>query len=252
MHDEPTGFDYDVLEDTGRSSSPGFVLDAIRRRPLGRRLLSLLTAVLFVGGVTLFAYPFFTDVYTEQYVQQQLEDEFASITVSSIEEYQAEVQGQQGRALTRIAMPAIGVETLVVEGTSPAALRAGAGHYPNTPLPGQTGNVAIAGHRTTYGRPFNRLDELATGSEIWLSTPVGDFLYVVSPPPSSFVDVNGNRSNPMVTTPRNWQVIDQSAGATLTLTTCHPKGSAAQRLVVRAELVEAFPANHYVENVRGA
>ena len=51
----------------------------------------------------------------------------------------------------------------MVEGTSPEALRAGAGHYPETPLPGQAGNVAIAGHRTTYGKPFNRLDEVAPG-----------------------------------------------------------------------------------------
>lgn len=246
MTTDPHGFDYDVIDDGARSSSPGFVLDAVRRRPLGRRMLSLLTALLFVGGVTLFAYPFFTDVYTEQYIQNQLEDEFASITVSTIEEYQAEVSGQQGRALTRIALPAIGVETLVVEGTSPAALRAGAGHYPNTPLPGQVGNVAIAGHRTTYGRPFNRVDELRPGDEVWLSTPVGDYLYVVSEAPP------GWNSNPFITNPQDWRVIDQTSDSLLTLTSCHPKGSAAQRIIVRAELVESFPPNHYVENVRDA
>lgn len=243
---DPGGFDYDPQGDGARTTSPGFVIDAIRRRPLGRRLLSLVTALLFVGGVTLFAYPFFTDVWTEQYIQNQLEDEFASITVSTIEEYRAEISGQQGRALTRIAMPAIGVETLVVEGTSPAALRAGAGHYPNTPLPGQIGNVAIAGHRTTYGRPFNRIDELQPGDDVWLSTPVGDYRYVVSRAPAEW------GSNPFITTPQDWRVIDQTSDTLLTLTSCHPKGSAAQRIVVRAELAEAFPPNYYVESVRGA
>ena len=79
----------------------------------------------------------------------------------------------------RIAIEDIELETLVVEGTSAAALRAGAGHYPSSPLPGEVGNVAIAGHRTTYGRPFNRLDELDAGADIWLSTPVGDYRYEV-------------------------------------------------------------------------
>lgn len=243
-------FGYDIAAEAGRLSPSGYVLDAMRRRPVGRRLLSLLTGVLFLGGMMLFFYPLLTDVYTDSILQNQLENEFQQafdqITVTTIEEYEQVIAGQSGRPLTRIAMPDIGVETLVVEGTSPAALRAGAGHYPNTPLPGQVGNVAIAGHRTTYGKPFNRIDELTQGSEIWLSTPVGDYLYVVSPPPANF---NGN---PMVTDPRNWTVIDQTPNAVLTLTTCHPKGSAAQRLIVRAELVQEFPAGHYESSVRDA
>ena len=60
-------------------------------------------------------------------------------------------------------IPALNVDTVVVEGTGATALRAGAGHYPNTPLPGEEGNVAIAGHRTTYGKPFANLDRLAVG-----------------------------------------------------------------------------------------
>ncbi len=224
-----------------RSSASGFLLDALRRRPIGHTVLNGLVVVLFLAGAGMFAYPFFTDVYTEQVIQQRLENEFVALQVDTFDEWEETVSGQSGTALTKIVIPAIGVETLVVEGTSPAALRAGAGHYPNTPLPGQVGNVAIAGHRTTYGRPFNRIDELSPGDVIWLATPVGDHRYVVADAPS------GWNANPYVTTPKDWQVIAPTPEATLTLTTCHPKGSAAKRLVVRAELVESFPAGTWEE-----
>ena len=66
-----------------------------------------------------------------------------------------------------------------MEGTSASALRAGAGHYPQTPLPCEGGNVAIAGHRTTYGKPFANVDRLAKGDVIVLETPVGSCTYEV-------------------------------------------------------------------------
>ena len=89
---------------------------------------------------------------------------------------------QVGDSLTRIKIPAIDVDVVVVEGTSASALRAGAGHYPSTPLPCEQGNVGIAGHRTTYGRPFNNLDLLAPGDLIVLETPIGICTYKVSEP----------------------------------------------------------------------
>ncbi len=111
----------------------------------------------------------------------------------------------------------------MVEGTGASALRAGAGHYPNTPLPGEEGNVAIAGHRTTYGKPFANLDHLAVGDQIVLETPIGRHVYRVA-------------RAPFVVSNTDYSVISQTPGHTLTLTTCHPKGSARQRLVVRAEM----------------
>ena len=249
--DHDGGFAYDVPDDR-RSGAGGFLLDSIRRRPLGRRLLSVVTALLFVGGAGMFAYPLFTDVYTEQVIQQRLEDEFVRIQADTFDEWQASVVGQTGKALTMIAIPALGVETLVVEGTSPSALRAGAGHYPDTPLPGQPGNVAIAGHRTTYGKPFNRIDELEVGAEIWLATPVGDHLYRVTEPPAGG---DCRQAQPgfggCITHPKDWQIVAPTSGSHLTLTTCHPKGSARQRLVVRAELVRTEPAGTY-QAQRGA
>ncbi len=241
----PAPFVYvpDVAE--GRSTPSGFVLDALRHRRVGRLLVSGLTVVLFLAGAGLFTYPFFTDLYTDRFVQERLGDEFDRLPAGSAEEW-ASAARQTGSPLTRIVIPAIDVSTVVVEGTSPAALRAGAGHYPNTPLPGEAGNVGIAGHRTTYGRPFNRVDELAPGDEIWLLTPVGDHRYVVSDPDPDIGD------NPWITTPDDWGVVAETDAAVLTLTSCHPKGSAQQRIIVRAELVESIAGGAYEERQRSA
>jgi sortase A len=240
------GFAYDPGLTERRTSASGFLVDALRRRPAGRAVLSGLTILLFLGGSGMFAYPFFTDVYTDRVVQQQLADQFGRIEARSVEEWQETVS--TGSPLTKIVMPSLDVETLVVAGTSPAALRAGAGHYPNTPLPGEVGNVGIAGHRTTYGRPFNRIDELREGDEIWLLTPVGDHRYVVTAPPTDgdcqpFAGAPGapDGTATCITHPRDWSVVAPSDSSLLTLTSCHPKGSAAQRIVARAALAESLP-----------
>jgi sortase A len=235
--DDGGGFVYDPEVATRRATPSGFVLDTIRRRRLGRLFVSGLTVVLFLVGAGMFTYPFFTDLYTDRVIQDRLVDEFAAMDVADWE------APETGSPLTRIIIPAIDLNTVVVAGTSPAALRAGAGHYPNTPLPGQVGNVGIAGHRTTYGRPFNRVDELQPGDEIWLLTPVGDHRYVVSDPDPEIGE------NPWVTAPNDWGVVAQSDESLLTLTTCHPKGSAAQRMIVRAELAETVPPGEHAEHL---
>lgn len=248
--DESPTFAYDP-QVSSKASPGGFLLDALRRRRAGRAVITGLTVLLFLGGSGMFAYPFFTDLYTERVIQDRLSDEFGAVEVDGFDDWEASLDS--GDALTRIAIPALDVETVVVSGTSAAALRAGAGHYPSTVLPGQEGNVGIAGHRTTYGRPFNRLDELGRGDEIWLQTPVGDFRYVVGDPPTDgdcepFADRRpeaAGDSAACVTHPRDWSVVEQAEQALLTLTTCHPKGSAAERLVVRAELAESLDPGTY-------
>ncbi|MBW3662907.1 MAG: class E sortase [Actinobacteria bacterium] len=244
---EPLGFAMADPVRQRRTSATGFLIDAFRRRRIGRATLSGLTIVLFLAGVGMFAYPFITDVYTSQVVQKGLQEEFDEIQVASFEEWEAEVAGETGKPLTKIVLPKLDVATLVVEGTSPSALRAGAGHYPNTPLPGQVGNVAIAGHRTTYGRPFNRLDQMRPGDDVWLVTPVADHRYVVVSAREA-----GWIANPYITTPKDWSVVAPTSDASLTLTTCHPKGSAAERLVLRAELAETFEAGYYDRTVAAA
>jgi sortase A len=208
----------------GLSEGAGFLLDALRTRPVARRMLSGLSVILAVTGVGLLAYPVYTNLY-----QGRLQTKLA-IELNSQETKKAYAAGQtvEGDPLTRIVIPAIEVNTVVVEGTGASALRAGAGHYPNTPLPGEEGNVAIAGHRTTYGKPFANLDHLKPGDDIVLETPIGKNVYKVS-------------RDPFVVPNTQWDIISQTPGHTLTLTTCHPKGSAKQRLVVKAEMVSTAP-----------
>ncbi len=131
----------------------------------------------------------------------------------------------------RIEIPKIGATFVIVEGTDVEALKLGPGHFPETPLPGQPGNAAIAGHRTTFLAPFNRIDELDPGDEIHVETRQGRFTYVVEA-----ADDTG--SGHRIVLPTQTEILDQRAGQnTLTLMACHPKGSAATRIVVVGRLV---------------
>jgi sortase A len=125
-----------------------------------------------------------------------------------------------GGAVGFIRIPRIGLDMVFVEGVDPGSLKRGPGHHPATPLPGQGGNVSIAGHRTTYARPFWALDELRPGDRIVLETRKGRFAYEVSW--SRVVDPDAS-----------W-VLAPTDVPSLTLTTCAPRFSASRRLVVRA------------------
>jgi sortase A len=129
---------------------------------------------------------------------------------------------QPGEPAGRLEIADIGLDVVFVEGVRVSDLRQGPGHYPGTPLPGQAGNAAIAGHRTTYGAPFNRLDELTAGDEIVITTVQGRFVYEVR--------------EQVIVSPRQNDVLGPSTADLLTLTSCHPKFSARERLIVVAEL----------------
>lgn len=219
-----------------------------------RRGLSATLAVVALLGVGMAGYPwagdkypFFYRVPVEKLIEwsnflsdlqtNHLQDQLEKEILSCGKEY---CRGE-GDPLTRIEIPAIGVNTIVVEGTSPSALKAGAGHYRSTPLPGQHGNVAIAGHRTTYGRPFNKMDALKPGDLIVLTAPVGRFTYRVIKAPKA-ADHSAGFPAAWTTHPFDWSVAAKTKGDYVTLTSCHPKGSARQRIVVRAKLVRSEPA----------
>lgn len=139
----------------------------------------------------------------------------ASQTASAIS------QPPVGAAVGQLWIPRIGISDTIVQGVGDAQLEQGPGHYPGTALPGEVGNVAIAGHRTTYAHPFYNLDALASGDEIYVLTTQGYFRYTVT--------------GSQVVSPDDTSVLDATPGeATLTLTTCNPRYSAAQRLVVTA------------------
>ena len=129
----------------------------------------------------------------------------------------------EGAAVAIIRIPRIGMEKAVVEGVSVSDLKKGPGHYPKTPMPGQPGNAAIAGHRTTYGAPFNRIDELDPGDPVLVTTRQGRFRYEVT--------------ETKVVRPEDAFVLDPTPDNRLTLTSCHPKYSARQRIIVIARLV---------------
>ena len=135
----------------------------------------------------------------------------------------------EGEPVAIIRIPKIGVDKVVVEGTSTADLRKGPGHYAGMPLPGQIGNAGIAGHRTTYGAPFADLDQLLVNDVIQVETLAGTFDYKVTEPP--FVVDPGQTE--VLAQPEPAQ--DDEVTPTLTLTTCNPKYSARQRLIVKAE-----------------
>jgi sortase A len=138
----------------------------------------------------------------------------------------------QGDVLARLSIPKLGVDQYVVEGVDVDDLRKGPGHYPATPLPGQEGNASIAGHRTTYGAPFEDLDQLTTGDTITVQTVQGDFTYRLSEDPFA---VSPDAGEVLSAVPDPVQ--PGTNLATLTLTTCNPKYSAAERLIVKASLV---------------
>lgn len=146
----------------------------------------------------------------------------------------------EGEATARIRIPKIGVDKIVVEGVALRDLKKGPGHYPDTPLPGQQGNAAIAGHRTTYGAPFNRIDELVAGDEVFVETVQGEFRYLVS--------------EQLIVSPTQVDVLDDKGDNRLTLTSCHPKYSSRQRIVVVAQLApgeKAAPAPPRAPNEDG-
>jgi sortase A len=139
-----------------------------------------------------------------------------------------------GSGLAMIRIPKLGSKYryVVVEGVQPSDLRKGPGHYPGTAMPGEVGNFVVSGHRTTYSAPFNRIGELRRGDRILIDTRQRQFVYqvtgrqIVEPDEVEVIA-------PVPNHPRR-----RPTERLITLTTCHPKYSAAQRLIVFGRLVE--------------
>src|SRR3954447_25137937 len=211
------------------------------RRTGGRRAGSAVTVLLLLSGVSMFAFPAITDVFN-RYQQRHVKLELGN---PSFQQLYQEHRIPVGKGLTRMVIDNNRVKgnTVVVEGTTlaavgggapVAALGPGAGHYVDTPFPCEQGNVGIAGHRTTYGRPFNKIDQMRVGDTVDLITPVGRCTYKV-------VRAFARHSNPWVVLPDAYYVVSQEGvlgrGHWLTLTSCHPLGSDSHRIVLRLRLV---------------
>jgi sortase A len=222
------------------------------RRP--RRVLRALSSVLIVAGLLLLADAATTLLWQEpvsavytRLQQGQLADRLVELeqaplapverrALEQIEEprqrlaFRAralERRIEDGDPIGRLSLPEIGVSEVVVHGTGTGDLRKGPGHYPDTPLPGERGTVAIAGHRTTYGAPFRRLDQLERGDPIVLAMPYGRFSYRVE--------------RTQIVEPGALWVTDRVGHDRLVLTACHPLYSAAQRIVAFARLESSEP-----------
>jgi sortase A len=128
-----------------------------------------------------------------------------------------------GGALGRIEIARIGLTAMIMEGTDGRTLRRAVGHIRGTPMPGQQGNVAIAGHRDTFFRPLRNVQH---DDEITLTTLDGSYRYLVD--------------STQVVSPEDTQVLDNSGATILTLVTCYPfyfVGPAPKRFIVRAHKI---------------
>jgi LPXTG-site transpeptidase (sortase) family protein len=186
------------------------------RRGLG--LVSALCALVALGAM---AFPTLSNWYAGER-QHQLAAQLDDPTLAG--QVRTGAVGD-GKPIGRITIPAIGVDDVMVQGVNAGALASGPGHYPGTPMPCTVGDAAIAGHRTTFLHPFYSLDALRPGDVITISTPAFACSYTVTAPPFAVA-------------PTDTAIAANTPGiATLTLTTCTPRGSAAKRLVVKAVMV---------------
>jgi len=194
-----------------------------------RAVLRFLASVMLVSGALLIGDAGATLLWQEplswvlaQREQGQLEDALASPPQRVLDR-----KPLKGDAIGRIAIPSIGVSEYVVEGTGTGDLRQGPGHYPSTPLPGDRGTTAIAGHRTTYGAPFRRLDDVTRGDRVIVDMPYGRFVYRVEA--TRVVD------------DQELSVLGRRPYDRLVLSACHPLYSAAQRIIAFARFERRLP-----------
>jgi sortase A len=204
-------------------------VDPLRRIHLVRAVLRFVASVLMVSGLLLIADAGATLIWQEPISAFTAERQQAKLERALAEPPTRVIRREPlpGDAVGKILIPAIGVSEFVVEGTDTDNLRKGPGHYPDTPLPGERGTVAIAGHRTTYGAPFRDLDKVGRGDRIEVEMPYGTFLYRVQR--TQVVDADA------------FWIKRRKPYDRLVLSACHPLYSAAQRIVTFARLVDRQP-----------
>lgn len=238
----------------GRPRSPRRADIHPDERPL-RRVLRTVSTVLIVAGTLLMADAGLTLVWEEPVSslwtaqrQRALRSDLREITtapptsaqrraLARLDTEQARIaylsenlrrRSDRGQALGRIRIPKADADFVLVKGSDSGTLRRGPGVYDSSPLPGSSGTVAIAGHRTTYLSPFRHIDRLRAGDRITVDMPYARFVYRVD--------------RRRIVSPQQVSVIRRVRYDQLVLTACHPLFSAAQRMVVFARLVEVRPA----------
>jgi LPXTG-site transpeptidase (sortase) family protein len=136
--------------------------------------------------------------------------------------FSASVGGLIGKPIGKIIIPSIGLNVVMVEGTSTGDLKEGPGHWEETPFPGEGGNFVVSGHRTTYGAPFFKLNDIKVGDEIDIVLPYVVARYTVT--------------ETLIVYPNQVDSVRQAGHEQVSLAACHPIYSAKQRIVVKGDL----------------
>ena len=204
-----------------------------------RKILRYGGIFLVIVGIAILIYPFYTNFILKRREanilaswdeEVQLEQEHPESITKEEYELQKEtlIIDPTKKIPFKITIPEIEVEWIVNEGTDYITLREGPGHYIGSALPGEVGKCIIAGHRTTYGAPFNRVDVLEEGDEILIETLGNeDFTYIVT---DNFDVI-----------PTDMSVLDTTDYPSLILSTCTPKYFATRRLIIFAEILDYIP-----------
>jgi sortase A len=191
----------------------------------GRLFLRWMQAFLFVTGALAVAYVALTVLYANFYQEtagNTLEKRIHAQVQQKVSRTSVDVK--EGDVLGRIEIPRLGVKVAILQGTTSQTLRLGVGHIDGTALPGETGNIGIAGHRDTY---FRALKDIRTDDVIQIQTATGLSSYKVD--------------SVQIVTPHDTGVLAPSAGSAITLVTCYPfyfVGAAPDRFVVHARRTE--------------
>jgi sortase A len=134
---------------------------------------------------------------------------------------------RRGDPIARLRVPTLGVSEIVVNGTDSNTLKEGPGRYLGSAMPGEDELVYIAGHRTTYGAPFSRIDRLHKGDPVVVELPYGSFRYRIT----------GHR----IVDDNELSVLESKGFEQLALQACHPRFFASQRYIAYAVLVSVTP-----------
>jgi len=188
-------------------------------------LFSLLKRALFIAGAGMLGYAIFT--IAQSHIMQRYETLQFDRTLALPANHRTK-HVVPGDPIGKLTIPSTGISAIVLEGTDSGTLKMAPGHIPGTALPGEAGNVAIAGHRDTF---FRNLERIRSGDTVRLTTLRGTYHYRVDA--TEVVD------------PARTDVLESSGSPTFTLVTCYPFhwiGPAPKRFIVRGHLIRAHTA----------
>jgi sortase A len=140
---------------------------------------------------------------------------------------------ERGDAIARLRIPRLGLTQIVVNGTDSDSLKRGPGRYLGSAMPGEGELVYVAGHRTTYGAPFSKIDRLRKGDRVYLELPYGTFEYAIT----------GHR----IVSATQTSVLQSKGFEQLALQACHPRFFATQRYIAYAKPVRVTPSARLAE-----